>query len=137
MQAQEAADVINQMLKSLRANRGQFSIKINVSTAGAIGVGGAGGPGIVGVAQGGGVGFSATAAAPNAMTIQIAQDQGLQKFDGQFEQMLGVLDAIKAEFTKPAPSKAKVTQLLGSLDKWVPPVIAAVLGQLAASVFGG
>lgn len=137
MQAHEAAQVVDEIVKSLQANPGQFNIRINVSTAGAVGIGGAGGPGIVGISQGGGVGFSATAAAPSAMTIQIARDQGQQQFGEQFDQMLRVLDAIKTEFAKPAPSKAKVTRLLDSLDKWVPPVIAAVIGQLAASVFAG
>ena len=49
------------------------------------------------------------------MTVQIAQDHGVQKFAEQFEKMLTTLDAIKAEFSKSSPSKSKVNQLLGSL----------------------
>lgn len=136
MQAQEAVQIVDEIVKSLRANPAQFNVRINITTAGAVGIGGSGGAGIVGIAQGGGIGFAATAAAPSAMTIQIARDHAQQQFGEQFEKMLTVLDAIKVEFSKSAPSKAKVGRLLDSLDKWVPPVIAAVIGQLAASVFG-
>lgn len=136
MKAEEAAQIVEEMAKSLKANPSQFNIKINITTAGAVGIGGSGGAGIVGIAQGGGIGVAATASAPNAMTVQIAQDHGVQKFAEQFEKTLAILDAIKAEFSKSSPSKSKVNQLLGSLEKWVPPVIAAVIGQLAASVFG-
>jgi len=136
MKAEEAAQIIEEMAKSLKANPRQFNLKINVTTAGAVGIGGSGGAGIVGIAQGGGVGVAATASAPNAMTVEIAQEHGIQKFTEQSDKTLEILDTIKAEFLKSSPSKSTVNRLLGSLEKWVPPVIAAVIGQLAASVFG-
>ncbi|HAM58061.1 MAG TPA: hypothetical protein DCQ64_22670 [Candidatus Rokubacteria bacterium] len=54
MKAGEAAQIVEEMVKSLKASPGQFNIKINITTAGAVGIGGSGGAGIVGIAQGGG-----------------------------------------------------------------------------------
>jgi len=137
MQATEAAQVIDEMIKSLRAKPGQFNINVRVVTAGAVGIGGSGGPGIVGIAQGGGVGVSASASAPSQMTVEIAQQHGQQEFSAQLGQMLATLEGIRDELLQPEPSKSGIQKFLDSLSsKWLPEVIISVVAKLIASIGG-
>ena len=56
----DAVKIIEAILTSMRENASQFNFNVNVTTVGAMGVGGPGGHGIVAVANGpGSVGFSA------------------------------------------------------------------------------
>ena len=138
MQATEAAQVIDEMIKSLRANPGQFNINVRVVTAGAVGIGGSGGPGIVGIAQGGGVGVSASAGAPSQMTVEIARQQGQRELSAQLGQMLTTLEEIRNELLQPKPSKSRIQNFLDSLSsKWLPEAIISVVTKLITSSIGG
>ncbi len=97
MEAREAAVVIDRIIESLRSNPAQFNINVSVTTTGAIGVGGSGGPGIVGIAHGGGTGFSATASAPTAAQVHIAQQPGFQQLSSEMSAMLETLQQLKLQ----------------------------------------
>lgn len=84
MRNAEAVQLIETILLSMRSNPAQFQFSVNVTTVGAMGVGGPGGPGIVGIANGGGIGFSASASAPSQMTLQIAEQRANQELNAQF-----------------------------------------------------
>lgn len=134
MKPNEAAQVIDSIVASLRDNPTQFHVNVGVTVNGAVGVGGAGGHGIVGISQGGGIGFLASAAAPSQMTVNIAQQQGLSQLDAEFTARLATLEEIKAEILRSDPSKAKAEGLLKRLvGTWFPDVIVAVVAQLIAT----
>lgn len=81
----------------MRNNPAQFQFTVNITTVGAMGVGGAGGHGIVAAANApGSVGFSATASAPSQMQIQIAEQRANQELNAQFARIEQVLQAIAA-----------------------------------------
>lgn len=75
MKQEEVVRVLDEVIRSLRENPGQFNIKVDIDTAGAVGIGGSGRHAIVGIANGGGVGFSATASAPSEMSLSIARGE--------------------------------------------------------------
>ena len=138
MQPMEAAQIIDAVVKSLRAKPGQFHLNLKVEVAGAVGVGGLGGPGIVGIAQGGGVGVSASASAPSQMTVNLAQGGAEAQFGAELEQLLATLEEIKSEILKPVPSKARADGLVKRLvGTWVPDTIVAVVAQLIATSISG
>ena len=138
MQPTEAAQIIDAVVKSLRAKPGQFHLNVKVKVAGAVGVGGLGGPGIVGIAQGGGVGVSASASAPSQMTVNVAQGQAEAQFGAELEQLLATLEEIKSEILKPVPSKACADGLVRRLvGTWIPETIVAVVAQLIATSISG
>ena len=136
MQPMEAAQIIEAVVKSLRAKPGQFHL--NVMVAGAVGVGGLGGHGIVGIAEGGGVGVLASASAPSQMTVNIAQGRAEAQFGAELEQLLAMLEEIKSEILKPLPSKARADGLVKRLvGTWLPDTIVAVVAQLIAASISG
>ncbi len=137
MEPKEAAVIIDKIIESLRRNPGQFNINVNVSTAGAIGIGGPGGSGIVGIAQGGGTGFRASASAPSAAQIKIGQQAGLQQVSSELSQMLSVLEQLKTELLSQPPSKSKIKSFLDSIKgKWLPEVVVSVVSELITSTLG-
>jgi len=137
MKPEEAAQVIDVIVKSLRDNPGQFNLNVEVTVAGAVGVGGPGGPGIVGISQGGGTGVSASASAPSEMTINIAQCRAEAQFGAELERLLSTLDDIKAEVLRPDASADRAQGLLKRLVTWVPETIVAVVAQLIATSIRG
>ena len=137
MKPKEAAQVIDAIVKSLRDNPTQFHVNVGITMAGAVGIGGMGGPGIVGIAQGGGVGFSASASAPGQVAIDIAQQQGIAQLDAEYGALLTTLEEIKAEVLKSNPSKMKANGLLKRLvGTWIPDVIVAVVAKVVATAIG-
>jgi hypothetical protein len=138
MEAKEAAAVIDKIIESLRSNPGQFNINVNVTTAGAIGIGGSGGAGIVGISHGGGTGFSATASAPSAAQVHIAQQHGLHQLSAEMSMMIGTLEELKSELLSKQPDKSRIQTFLGTLGgKWLPAVITQVLVELTKLTLGG
>jgi hypothetical protein len=138
VEAKEAAAVLDGVIESLRSKPGQFNINVNVTTAGAIGIGGSGGAGIIGISNGGGTGFSATASVPSAAQIHIAQQQGLQQLSAEMSTTIESLEKLKAELLSTHPDRHRIRSFLSSLSgKWLPEVIIQVVVELTKLTLGG
>lgn len=137
MNSQEAANLIQTILDSMRANPAQFNFNVSVKTVGAIGVGGPGGPGIVGIAHGGGIGFQASASSPSNMQIQIAQQQANQQINEQARVALQILESILQELRAQSLSAEKRDGFLAQLrTTWLPNVIVSLVGTILSAVIG-
>jgi hypothetical protein len=139
MENTEAVQIITTILNSMRDNPAQFQFSVNVTTAGAMGVGGQGGHGIVATANApGSVGFSATASAPPQMTIQIAEQQANQELNSQFSQIEQALQSIISELQANTITQEKKDSFLGQLkNTWMPNVIVSVISFVLSTVLGG
>lgn len=137
MEPEDAVLVLDEIIGSLRENPGQFNISVVVNTAGAVGIGGPGGPGIVGIAHGGGTGVHASASAPSQVAIDIARGQVESRLDEEFGSLLQTLDEIKAEIQRPDASADRAKGLLKRIGDWVPNVVAAVVAHLVARSIPG
>jgi hypothetical protein len=132
----EAADVIDAIASSLKANPAQFHINISV-----IGqrVTSYGGTGMVVNAVGGGPGSTTIG---NQVTmggaqVEISQQQGLQAMDQQFSALLQSLHDIAAQLRSPKPDRTLIQRTIDSLkDSWVPGAITSAVVALIAKVFG-
>lgn len=138
MKYDEAAQLIEAILHSLRSNPGQFHIHYNVVTAGAVGIGGAGGAGIVGIANGPGIGVYASASAPSAMHMQKVETAANAEMNKQFAAIQGALHAIIEDLRAQNESSAKRDSLISQLKtSWLPNVVvtmvAAILERLSRS----
>jgi hypothetical protein len=135
----DAAKIVEAVLTSMRQNPGQFNFHVNVTTVGAMGVGGPGGHGIVAVANGpGSVGFSASSSAPTQMQIQIAEQRANQELNAQFAQIQAVLEAMLAELNAQTLDRAKADSFLGQLKAtWLPNVLGGVISTAIAGALGG
>jgi hypothetical protein len=134
----EAANIVTTILESMRQNPAQFHFNVNVSTIGAMGIGGSGGPGIVGIAHGGGVGFSATASSPSQVQIQFAQGQANTAINQQWAQIEKTLEQLVAELRTSTLTQENADGFLGSLKKtWLPNVVVTVLTEVVRVLFGG
>ena len=94
MKHEEAAQLVEAILGSLRTNPAQFHIHYNVSAVGAVGIGGPGGAGIVGIANGPGVGVYASASAPATVQMQRIERTADAEMNKQFQAIQHTLQAI-------------------------------------------
>jgi hypothetical protein len=134
----EAANIVATILESMRRNPAQFHFNVNVSTIGAMGIGGSGGPGIVGIAQGGGVGFSATAASHSQVQIQFAQGQADATINQQWAQIEKTREQLVAELRTSTLTRENADSFLGSLKKtWLPNVVITALSEVVKLFLGG
>lgn len=131
MNNNEAAFLIETMLKSMRENPAQFNFSVNVTTVGAMGIGGPGGAGIVGIANGPGVGVYASASAPSQMQIQIAEQQANQEFNVQFGKIQSILETIIAELKSNTMSREQSETFVGKLrSTWLPNVVVTAIAAI-------
>ncbi|ALQ50509.1 hypothetical protein [Nitrosomonas ureae] len=139
MNNNEAAFLIQTMLKSMRENPAQFNFTVNVTTVGAMGIGGPGGAGIVGIANGSGVGVyaSASASAPSQMQIQISEQRANQELNAQFTKIQSILESIITELENTTISREKSETFIGKLKStWLPNVVIATIAAILEQVFG-
>ena len=137
MKLEEALRVLDEVIKSLRENPGQFNIKVEVNTAGAVGIGGSGGPGIVGISNGGGTGFSATSSSPSQVSVNIARGEAGSRFGREMDELVQTLEGIKTEMQRADASADRANGLLKRLGSWVPNVVVAVVSELIKSAIVG
>ena len=132
MKNTDAAQLIETILNSMRNNPAQFQFSVNVTTVGAMGVGGPGGHGIVGIANGpGSIGFSASASAPSQMTLQIAEQRTNQELNAQFAQIDQALQEILAGLKTNSITPEKKETILDRLKKtWMPKVLVSVISVI-------
>ncbi|PXX14033.1 hypothetical protein [Nitrosomonas ureae] len=137
MNNNEAAFLIQTMLKSMRENPAQFNFTVNVTTVGAMGIGGPGGAGIVGIANGSGVGVYASASAPSQMQIQISEQRANQELNAQFTKIQSILESIITELENTTISREKSETFIGKLKStWLPNVVIATIAAILEQVFG-
>lgn len=137
MNNNEAAFLIQTMLKSMRENPVQFNFTVNVTTVGAMGIGGPGGAGIVGIANGSGVGVYASASAPSQMQIQISEQRANQELNAQFTKIQSILESIITELENTTISREKSETFIGKLKStWLPNVVIATIAAILEQVFG-
>ena len=137
MNTQEAANIIETIISSLRDNPNQFQFTVNVSTTGFSATSHGGGIGAVGIAQGGGTGIHASASMDDAK-IQIAQNKADDEINQAVGTLLESLSAIAQELRSKSPNKSKITSIYESLKgKWIPGVIISVIGCLISQAFSG
>jgi hypothetical protein len=138
MNTEEAAFLIRTIADSMRANPAQFSFNVSVRTVGAIGIGGQGGPGIVGIAQGGGIGFQASASSPTTTQIQIAHQQASAEINAQAAAALAALDAIVKELQSQSLTAAKRDGFIAQLKStWLPNVVVTLVAAILGSALAG
>jgi hypothetical protein len=130
----EAAEVIEAMAASFRANPAQFTIEIHMTGQKAMNTGG--------------IGFASTAIGdgPGSTTIgnqvTVGQDANIefkakQAFDQQGNAMLQTLQTIAAELRKPQPDRSLIQRAMASLKSaWVPGVITSVAGNVLTKALG-
>ena len=133
MKTEEAAELIEAIVTSLRGNPSQFNIHYNVSAVGAIGIGGAGGHGIVGIANGPGVGVYASA--PTTVQMQRIEQQANVEMNKEFQVIQQTLEAIIKDLRSQSQTTAKREGFVAQLkDSWLPNVVvtlvAAILGRV-------
>jgi hypothetical protein len=134
----EAVSLIQAMLASMRANPSQFHFDVNVTTVGAMGIGGPGGHGIVGIANGPGVGVYASASAPSAVQIQIAERSANDRLNAEFGTIQQALEGIIQELKNQSMTIAKRDGFLAQLKStWLPNVLVTILGSILSAVLGG
>lgn len=137
MNNNEAAFLIQTMLKSMRENPAQFNFTVNVTTVGAMGIGGPGGAGIVGIANGPGMGVYASASAPSQMQIQISEQRANQELNAQFTKIQSILESIITELENTTISREKSETFIGKLKStWLPNVVIATIAAILEQVFG-
>ncbi len=137
MNNNEAAFLVEIMLKSMRENPAQFNFSVNVTTVGAMGIGGPGGAGIVGIANGTGVGVYASASAPSQMQIQIVEQRANQELNAQFTKIQSVLEAIIADLKNNTMSHEKSETFMGKLKStWLPNVVVTAIAAILERVLG-
>jgi hypothetical protein len=96
-----------------------------------MGVGGPGGPGIVGIANGGGIGFSASASAPSQISLQIAEQRANQELNAQFAQIDQTLQELIASLKANSITPEKKETTLERLKKtWMPKVLVSVISVI-------
>lgn len=124
-----AVQLIETILNSMRNNPAQFQFSVNVTTVGAMGVGGSGGHGIVATANApGSVGLYASATAPSQMTLQIAEQHANQELNNQFAKIDQVLQEIIAELRANTITPEKKDSFLNRLAKtWLPKVLISTV----------
>ena len=137
MDRNEAVNIINEMINSIKENPHQFNISVKV-----IGqqITSHGGTGLSISATGGGpgsttIGQMVTAGGNN---IKISQEKkGIHAMNAQFNALLSTLEEIKSQFEADSPDKGILSRLNDSLvNTWVPGVIGSVISALIKSVLG-
>ena len=135
----DAIQLIETILKSLRNDPAQFQFSVNVTTVGAMSIGGGGGAGIVGIGGGpGSIGFSAAASAPSQMTIDIAKQNATKEMNSQVNKIVLILQQIVDELRAKTITKGKKENFLAQLSNTLLPealknVISVILGDLLGS----
>ena len=98
----------------MRRSPAQFNFNVNVSPVGAMEIGGSGGPGIVGIARGGGVGFSATAVSPSPAEIKFTQGQANAVINQQWAQIERTLEQLITELRRSTLTQEKAAGSTGA-----------------------
>ena len=136
MDINNAVDIIEGIIQSLRDNPKQFNISIHVTGQKITSYGGTG----LSITATGGESGSNTigqVVSANGANIQISQERGMQAMDDKFNALLQTLKKISIELQSSSPDKGIIKQLYNSLtNTWVPGIIVSVISKLLTKVIG-
>ncbi|MEK7823988.1 MAG: hypothetical protein AAB290_02960 [Candidatus Eisenbacteria bacterium] len=132
MTTHEAADLIEQMAKSLEDDPAQFHIELAI-TGTQVSVHG-GGTGLNVQTTGGGAGSRTTGFSSVASTgdVRITQGKADREFRARLQEVVGTLRQIAAELRATAPDGKKIGGWVRGLAEWVPLVIRTLVQTLTA-----
>lgn len=136
MQNHEAAELIEAIATSLRADPAQFQISVRV-----VGqqITSYGGTGMSINVTGGAVGSRTVGnqVSVNGASVQIAHGQANAAVQEQIAALCGQLEQMAGELRKPSPDQGALRAAYDSLKgTWVPGVIIGVLGNLLSKAVG-
>lgn len=136
MHSSDAADLIDEIIASIKTDPAQFHLEIYV-----IGqqVTSNGGTGMNVSVTGGGPGSIAVGnqVSMSGANIDISRKQGFDGFDQQRNRLLQALAEISYQLRSGAPDKSVIQSILKSFNNtWVPGVIIGVVGNAVSKVIG-
>lgn len=136
MDINEAVDIIEGIIQSLKDNPKQFHINVNVTGQRITSYGGTG----LSITATGGESGSHTIGqivSANGADIQISQERGMQAMNDKFNALLQTLNKISVELQSSSPDKGIIKQLYNSLtNTWVPGIIVYVINKLLTKTIG-
>ncbi|MCA8382498.1 hypothetical protein LGN22_26690 [Burkholderia cenocepacia] len=137
MEMTEAADVIEAMAASLRAQPKQFHFNVHAKAIGMQSVS-YGGIGTQISVTGGARGSQTTGVRASASTgdVQIAIQAANGEIDTQMQQLIETLDQIAKQLRSKDPDKKWLAAAKDAFHDWVPPIITGVASTLIAHAIG-
>lgn len=136
MNINEAVDIIEGIIQSLRDNPKQFNISIHVTGQN---ITSRGGTGLSITATGGESGSNTIGqvVSANGADIRISQERGMQVMDDQLNTLIQTLHKISIQLQSSSPDKGVIKQLYNSLkNSWVPGVIVSIVGSVLTKAIG-
>lgn len=137
MNKNEAAEIIDSMIKSIRTNPNQFHIEINVSGQSISNV--SGGIGLSVSAAGGGPGSTTIGqqVSMDGSQIRIGQKAGNDAMKQEMQTLIESLGAISHELKCQKSDKQKISKVYQSLkNTWVPSLIRSILAYVLTQAVG-
>ncbi len=137
MEIEEAVNIIEEIIQSLKNNPSQFNISVNIT--GQKNISDGGGTGLSITATGGGPGSTTIGqkVSVDGADIQISQNRGRQAMNAQFNALLQTLDKIVEQLQSSSPNQNVISKLYDSLkNKWVPEIIVSVVGWVLTKTIG-
>jgi len=136
MNTQEAAQVIEAMVRSLQENPAQFHFTVQVTSIGAQGTAYGGGVGMVGIGRDGGTGISASASGGN-VKARVVREKANEAAGQQIQELLNHLSAVALELRSPSPDKSKLQKMAEAMKgKLIPDLIVSVVANLISASVG-
>lgn len=136
MNINEAVDIIEGIIQSLRDNPKQFNISIHVTGQN---ITSHGGTGLSITATGGESGSNTIGqvVSANGADIRISQERGMQVMDDQLNALIQTLHKISIQLQSSSPDKGVIKQLYNSLkNSWVPGAIVSIVGSVLTKAIG-
>lgn len=136
MDINDAVDIIEGIIQSLKDNPKQFNISIHIAGQKITSYGGTG---LSIIATGGESGSNTIGQviSANGADIQISQERGMKVMDDKFNALLQTLNKISIELQSSSPDKGIIKQLYNSLtNTWVPGIIVSVISKLLTKAIG-
>lgn len=137
MQVTEAADIIDEIILSLKREPDQFKLSFSVIEQQVTVSNGEGGINMT--LSGDGIDSSVVGNSANLsnVTIELVREKGAQVFDEQFNFLLQDLREIADQLRSPSPDKSLIQEILASFrGSWIPGVIIGVVANAASKAIG-
>jgi hypothetical protein len=136
MNAQEAADIVRSISKSIRENPAEFRVNISIVGQQVTSHGGTG-QSISAVGGGSGSTTIGQRVGLSGTSVRISQDFATEAMNQELKALVDSLDAIAIELESASPNKSKLEKIYNSLKgEWVPGVITSVIGNVLSKVIG-
>jgi len=136
MEIEEAVNIIEEIIQSLKNNPSQFHISVNITGQK---ITSHGGTGLIITATGGGPGSTTIGqkVSVDGADVQISQNRGRQAMNAQFNALLQTLDKIVEQLQSSSPNQNVISKLYDSLkNNWVPGIIVSVVRSVLTKTIG-